>query len=199
MANHRTCQFSPFPTSCAPFKFHDGINFVTLQQRWSCLIYESARKKWNKCCQKLPYHKCTETPSLISHSSLSLSHSFFLYRTHTVSLPLSFLQLRQTEHWQMQPWGAHQSIQALPGVLSASLQVQEAGRKALLHRAGCSRRGVDVGVFRRRDNMLNNARQLRTTLKTTTNYANLFCTFPFFVYRIEQLFFYYIHFFVKKN
>lgn len=89
MANHRTCQLSPFPTSCAPFKFHDEINFVTLQQRWSCLIYESARKKWNKCCQKLPYHKCTETPSLISHSSLSLSHSFFLYRTHTVSLSLS--------------------------------------------------------------------------------------------------------------
>lgn len=135
--------------------------------------------------------------TIINFPQLRLSLSFFLSLSH--SHFLSFLQLRQTEHWQMQPWGAHQSIQALPGVLSASLQVQEAGRKALLHRAGCSRRGVDVGVFRGRDNMLNNARQLRTTLKTTTNYANLFCTFPFFVYRIEQLFFYYIHFFVKKK
>lgn len=125
------------------------------------------------------------------HHSLYLSYSFllYLYLTHTLSLFLSFpLQLRQTEHRQMQQWGAHQSIQTLPGMLPASLQVQEAGRNVLLHRAGCSRGSVDGGVCRR-DNMFNNPRQLRTTTTTTTNYANLFCTFPFFVYRIEQLFY----------
>lgn len=150
----------------------------------------------------MPYHKCSEIPTLISHTSLSLSLLFFLTLsnshslTHSLSLSLSFpLQLRQTEHRQMQPWGAHQSIQTLPGMLPASLQVQEAGRNVLLHRAGCSRGGVDGGVCRR-DNVFNNFRQLRAT---TANYANLFCTFPFFVYRIEQLFSYYIRFFVKNT
>lgn len=127
--------------------------------------------------------------TIINFPQLSLSHSFFLYRTHTFSLSLSFLQLRQTEHWQMQPWGAHQSIQALPGVLSASLQVQEAGRKALLHRAGCSRRGVDVGVFRRRDNMLNNARQLRTTLKQQQTMLIYFVHFHFLYIKSSNCFF----------
>lgn len=125
--------------------------------------------------------------TIINFPQLRLSLSFFLSLSH--SHFLSFLQLRQTEHWQMQPWGAHQSIQALPGVLSASLQVQEAGRKALLHRAGCSRRGVDVGVFRRRDNMLNNARQLRTTLKQQQTMLIYFVHFHFLYIKSSNCFF----------
>jgi len=93
----------------------------------------------------------------------------------------------------MQSRRAHQSIETLPGMLPAEIQVQTSWWSALLYRTRCRRGGVEGEREKRKrvegkrekkekgkeKEEIQHPASTSTSNKRPRNYANLFCTFPF--------------------